>query len=46
MRNIHKNLIGKPQGKRTLGKPTSREQHGIKMDLRETGCGLDSYGSG
>jgi hypothetical protein len=36
MRNAHSILIGKPGGKRTLGKPKRREDN-IRMDAREIG---------
>jgi hypothetical protein len=42
-------LVGKPEGKRPLGRPMCRWEDGIRMDLREIGlggCGLDSTGSG
>jgi hypothetical protein len=29
--------VGKPQGKRPLGRPRRRWEDNIKMDLRETG---------
>jgi hypothetical protein len=29
-------LVGKPEGKRKLGRPTYRRENNIKMDLRET----------
>jgi hypothetical protein len=29
--------VGKPEGKRPLGKPRYRWENGIKMDLREIG---------
>jgi hypothetical protein len=32
-------LVGKPEGKRPLERPRRRWDDGIKMDLRETGCG-------
>jgi hypothetical protein len=32
-------LVGKPEGKRPLGRPRRRWEDGIKMDLRETGWG-------
>jgi len=35
---VHKVLVGKPEGKRTLGRPT-RRWGDIKMDLREVGGG-------
>jgi hypothetical protein len=38
-RNVYKVLVGKPEGKRPLGKPRSRWEDGIGMDLREIGLG-------
>jgi hypothetical protein len=38
-RNMYKVLMGKPEGKRPLGRPRCRWEDGIKMDLREIGCG-------
>jgi len=32
-------LVGKPEGKRSLGRPRRRWQDNIKMDIREVGCG-------
>jgi hypothetical protein len=32
-------LVGKPEGKRSLGRPRRRWEDGIKMDLREIGWG-------
>jgi hypothetical protein len=32
-------LLGKPEGKRPLGRPRSRWEDGIRMDLREIGWG-------
>jgi len=31
--------VGKPEGKRTLGRPRCRWDNNIKMDLQEVGCG-------
>jgi hypothetical protein len=48
-RNVHRVLVGKPEGKRPLERPRRRWEDGIKMDLREIGyggCGVDSAGSG
>jgi hypothetical protein len=40
-------LVGKPEGKRPLGRPRCRWVDNIKMDLREMGWyGLDCSGSG
>jgi hypothetical protein len=38
-RNVFKVLMGKPEGKRPLGKPRRIWENGIRMDLRETGWG-------
>jgi hypothetical protein len=41
-RNAYKILVGKPEGKRALGRPRRRWVDNIKMDLREIGwSGLD-----
>jgi hypothetical protein len=39
-RNMYRVLVGKPEGKRPLGRPMRRWEDGIKMDLREIGWGL------
>jgi hypothetical protein len=31
--------VGKPEGKRPLGRPRLRWEDYIKMDLQEVGCG-------
>jgi hypothetical protein len=36
-RNVYKVLIGKPDGKRPLGRPRHRWEDGIRMALREIG---------
>jgi hypothetical protein len=36
-RNVYRILVGKPEGKRPLGRPTSRWVGNNKMDLREIG---------
>jgi hypothetical protein len=38
-RNVYRVLMGKLEGKRPLGRPRSRWEDGIRMDLRETGWG-------
>ena len=38
---MHRVLVGKPEGKRPLGRPTHRWENNIKMDLREVGGGGD-----
>jgi hypothetical protein len=47
-RNMYRDLVGKPEGKRPLGRPRRRWEDGIKMDVRGIGwgCGVDSHGSG
>jgi hypothetical protein len=37
MRNVYKILVGRPEGKRPLGRHRHRWEDNIKMDLRETG---------
>jgi hypothetical protein len=36
---VYKVLVGKPEGKRPLGRPRRRLEDGIRMDLREIGLG-------
>ena len=38
-RGVYKVLVGKPEGKRPLGRPRRRWEDNIKMDLQEVGCG-------
>jgi hypothetical protein len=41
-RKVYKVLVGKPEGKRPLGRPRHRWEDGIRMDLREIGLeGVD-----
>jgi len=39
IRSADKVLVGKPEGKRPLGRPMCRWKDNIKMDLKEVGCG-------
>jgi hypothetical protein len=39
-RNLYRGLVGKPEGKRQLGRPRRRWEDGIKMDLEEIGWGV------
>jgi hypothetical protein len=39
-RNVYRVLVGKPEGKRLLGRPRRRWEDGIRMDLREIGSGV------
>jgi hypothetical protein len=34
-RNVYRVLVGKPEGKRLPGRPRSRWEDGIRMDLRK-----------
>jgi hypothetical protein len=38
-RKVYKVLVGKPEGKQSLGRPRRRWEDGIRMDLREIGWG-------
>jgi hypothetical protein len=38
-RRVYKVLVGKPEGKRPLGRTSRRWEDGIRMDLREIGLG-------
>ena len=38
-RGVYRVLVGKPEGKRPLGRPRRRWEDNIKMDLQEVGCG-------
>jgi hypothetical protein len=41
-KNAYRILVGRPEGKRPLGRPRHRWVHNIKMDIRETGWdGID-----
>jgi hypothetical protein len=45
-RDVHKVLVGKPEGKRPLGRPRRRWEDNIMMDLQEVGRGCgDGYGN-
>jgi len=36
-RGVYRVLVGKPEGKRSLGRPRRRWEDNIKMDLQEVG---------
>ena len=42
-RGVHKVLEGKPEGKRSLGRPRLRWDDNIKMDLEEVGRGCGDW---
>jgi len=41
VRGVHRVLVGKPEGKRPLGRPRRRWKDNIKLDLQKVGgdCG-------
>ena len=39
-RGVYRFLVGKPEGKRPLGRPRRTWEDNIKMDLQEVECGL------
>jgi hypothetical protein len=39
-RNMYKVVVGKPEGKRTLGRPRHEWEGEIRMDLGEIGLGM------
>jgi len=38
-RGVYRVLVGKPEGKRPLGRPRHRWEDNIKMEFQEVGCG-------
>ena len=46
-RGVYRVLVGKPEGRRPLGRPRRRWVYNIRMDLQEVGCGhVDWIGLG
>jgi hypothetical protein len=39
-KGVHRVLVGKPEGKRLLGRPRRKWEDNFKMDLQEVGCGF------
>ena len=39
-RGVYRVLVGKPEGKRPLGRPRRRWEDNIKKDLQEVGWGI------
>jgi hypothetical protein len=39
-RGVYRVLVGKPEGKRPLGRSRRTWEDNIKMDLQEVGCGV------
>jgi hypothetical protein len=42
-RGVHRVLVGKPEGKRPLGRPRSRWEDNFKMNLQEVGLGCGDW---
>jgi len=42
-RGVHRVLVGKPEGKRTLGRRRRRWEDNIKTDLQEVGGGCEDW---
>ena len=42
-RGVHRVLVGKPEGKRLLGRPRLRWEDNIKNDLQEVGGGCRDW---
>ena len=42
-RGVHRVLVGKPGGKRLLGRPRRRWEDNIKIDLQEVGVGCGDW---
>jgi hypothetical protein len=40
-RGAYRILVGKPEGRRPLGRTRRRWEDNIKMDLQDVGCGVD-----
>jgi hypothetical protein len=43
MRVVYSVLVGKPEGKRSRGRPRRRWEDNIKMDLQEVGWGSPDW---
>ena len=43
VRGVYRVLVGKPEGKRPLGRPRRRWEDNIKMDLQEVGGGCEDW---
>jgi len=42
-RGVYRVLVGKPEGRRPLGRPRRKWEDNIRMDLREVGCGCADW---
>jgi hypothetical protein len=44
-RGVYRILVGKPEGKRPMGRPTRRWEYNVRMYLQPVGCGsMDRIG--
>ena len=42
-RGVHRVLVGKPEGRRPLGRPRLRWEDNVKTDLQEVGGGFGNW---
>ena len=42
-RRVYSFLVGKPEGRRPMGRPRRRWMDNIRMDLQEVGCGYMNW---
>ena len=42
-RGVYRVLVGKPEGKRPLGRPRRRWEDNIRMDVQEVGLGYENW---
>ena len=42
-RGVHRVMVGKPEGRRPLGRPRHRWEDNFKMDLQEVGGGCGDW---
>ena len=40
-RGIYRGFVGRPEGRRTLGRPKCKWEDSIKIDLQDVGSGMD-----
>jgi hypothetical protein len=40
---VYRVLVGKPEGRRPLGRPRRRWEDNVRMDLQEVGCGCEDW---
>jgi hypothetical protein len=42
-RGVYRVLVGKPEGKRPLGRPRRRWEDNVTMDLQKVGCECEDW---